>query len=143
VGSLTHEKTKYYIGQWKKDMRHGVGKNVFDGDIYFGEFRFDLQHGVGQLKTADGDFYEGEWKVGNQDGFGVYHWSDGSSYTGDWKLGNPHGEGIWQNYDILHEGGFVNGVRHGKAKITRKKDGKVLFTGMYKNDKQVKASGIA
>jgi len=82
--------------------------------------------------------YRGHWKVGIQNGYGEYLWSDGSKYTGYWQDGNPSGFGTWENDKVEHTGQWVDGKRHGKALVTNKKDGKVVFDGYYEMDQQVR-----
>ena len=94
--------------------------------------------GYGALQTGEGDLYEGEWVVGIQNGQGTYNWADGSKYTGDWVDGSPEGKGTWENEEIKHYGDWVAGKRHGKGTVTKKKDGRVLFDGVFKDDKPVK-----
>jgi len=139
VGRFNGDNHDYHFGQWKKSHRHGLGKSSFEGNTFIGEFRFNHQHGKGLLVTADGDRYEGDWRVGEQEGFGIYYWAaDGSRYTGQWHDSNPHGIGTWENEEIKHSGGWLNGERHGKAKVTNKKTGVVLFIGRYEHGKPVK-----
>lgn len=33
----------WYVGQWRRDLRHGIGIAEAEGDRYTGEWRFDLQ----------------------------------------------------------------------------------------------------
>jgi len=142
IGSIKNSETgEYYIGMWKHNQMHGVGKTMAtNGDVYVGEWKFSNQHGLGQLMTAEGDFFEGEWKSGSQNGVGVYKWkssgtSGASSYEGEWLDGNPHGQGTWQNRDSIYTGAWKDGKRHGKGKVVRKKDKTVIFEGMFYNDK--------
>jgi len=97
VGIYRSPNGDYHFGQWKRNLRHGLGKSYVaaTGDLYIGQFSFDSQHGKGRLTTIDGDKYEGDWIVGNQDGKGTYYWADGSKYSGEWIKGNPDGKGTW------------------------------------------------
>lgn len=67
-------------------------------------------------------------------------YGDGSFYLGDFKEGKEHGWGVFEDAKVKHEGEFVNGERHGKAKVTSKSDGKVIFEGRFKNNQPVDPS---
>eukprot|EP01119_Soliformovum_irregulare_P016899 TRINITY_DN4957_c0_g1_i2.p1 TRINITY_DN4957_c0_g1~~TRINITY_DN4957_c0_g1_i2.p1 ORF type:complete len:235 (-),score=45.67 TRINITY_DN4957_c0_g1_i2:280-984(-) len=128
-----------HIGQWKKDQRHGLGRTVSqEGDVYIGEWRFDSQHGKGRLIASDGSRYEGDWKVGSFDGNGTFWNTDGSRYQGQWQSGQMHGSGVWQSETQLHQGVWVNGLREGRFMVSNKADGKILYRGLYKEDRPVR-----
>ena len=91
--------------------------------------------GLGKLTSGDGEEYVGEWIVGNQEGYGIYKWSDGSKYTGEWHDGNPHGVGTWENSELKYVGNWEDGKRHGNGKVIRKKDKKILYNGLFQNDR--------
>lgn len=60
-----------YTGQWKGDIREGVGILLRpDGNRYEGQFQNDMAHGNGRLETASGDVYDGEWLQDKAHGFG-------------------------------------------------------------------------
>eukprot|EP00026_Physarum_polycephalum_P018176 Phypoly_transcript_19671.p1 GENE.Phypoly_transcript_19671~~Phypoly_transcript_19671.p1 ORF type:complete len:225 (+),score=33.90 Phypoly_transcript_19671:74-676(+) len=130
-----------YAGEWKRGMKHGKGKAVMEsGDTYIGDWKFDRQHGEGILLTSDGDKYTGKWKFGEQDGEGEYRWAGGNYYVGEWSESEPHGFG--EAYEAQpqqkYKGEWRNGKRHGRGTITRTTDSKILFEGMFENDKPVK-----
>ena len=54
---------------------------------YSGEYKDDLKHGVGEYRWASGNFYKGEYKFDKRDGYGEMTWADGSSFEGNWKNG--------------------------------------------------------
>lgn len=57
------EKEEYFIGTFKDDMRHGLGKNVYiDGGEWVSEYIDDNRNGHG-WETFDGkDVWVGKWK---------------------------------------------------------------------------------
>ncbi|PRP89344.1 MORN repeat-containing protein [Planoprotostelium fungivorum] len=113
-----------YEGQWKAEMRHGVGRLWWtDKDRYIGGWKDDKKNGHGMMVWSNGDTYNGGWKddlrhgpdckykyaVGGQfrgtyyyderHGPGVYKWSDGDCFVGEWKSGGRHGKGIFISKD--------------------------------------------
>jgi hypothetical protein len=95
--------------------------------------------GWGEHITSDGWKYIGQFKLGLADGQGVVYYGDGASYHGEFKEGQENGWGTFEDSKIIHEGEFVKAERHGKAKVTSKIDGKVVFEGKFKNNKPMEA----
>ena len=49
-----------YKGQWKEDMRHGYGMQIWaDGARYEGYWKENKAHGQGTFWHVDGDVYSG------------------------------------------------------------------------------------
>ena len=62
-----------YEGEWKGDVKDGVGTLVFaDGARYEGNFANDKASGFGKIVHANGDVYEGEWQNEQAHGKGKY-----------------------------------------------------------------------
>lgn len=99
-----------YIGEWKDNLRHGHGIEVYD----------------------DGERFEGGWKNNLYDGHGKLILEDGSSYIGGFWNGNWHGKGLrtLQNGDII-EGTFDRGLLNSKGVYTHV-DGR-NYIGEFKN----------
>ena len=65
----------FYEGEYKKDLKDGVGKHTFgsyeidpsgerklvDVEVYEGEFKNNHYHGKGTFRYSTGDFFEGEY----------------------------------------------------------------------------------
>ncbi|XP_030814092.1 radial spoke head 10 homolog B2-like [Camarhynchus parvulus] len=94
-----------YFGQWKKNLRHGHGKMIWQADKqeYEGEWECGLQHGSGMhtwfFKTTDTSFksplwneYSGNFVKGERHGHGTFLYSDGTMYTGEWAHNKKHGK---------------------------------------------------
>lgn len=70
---------KYYSGEWKNDLFHGMGKlYLADGSNYSGEFCEGLRKGSGTFSYANGDVYEGHWDNNMRNGkgllkYGIYY----------------------------------------------------------------------
>jgi hypothetical protein len=96
-----------YDGQWKNDLQHGKGKEVwnqgqivytgdflegkktgkgmfeFDENRYIGDFYDGQFHGRGKYYFADsGKVYEGDFLDNKMEGTGVILWPDQSRYEG-------------------------------------------------------------
>mmetsp|Transcript_23481 Transcript_23481/g.20409 ORF Transcript_23481/g.20409 Transcript_23481/m.20409 type:complete len:198 (+) Transcript_23481:701-1294(+) len=85
LGPYELENSAVYIGQWKKGLRHGRGKQIWsDGSQYEGYWRNNMANGKGRLIHADGDVYEGDWFNDKAHGKGKYTHLDGATYEGDW-----------------------------------------------------------
>ena len=114
-----------YEGQWKNNLKDGIGKMTFGTDAeYTGHFTQGKRCGQGvykYLKTKD--LYSGSWKNGLKHGKGTFifydtkmkiigDWFNGQIIKGRWIFANgtyfegkfennyPKGEGVWH---------FVNG----------------------------------
>ncbi|XP_014162251.1 radial spoke head 10 homolog B [Geospiza fortis] len=111
-----------YFGQWKKNLRHGHGKMIWQADKqeYEGEWECGLQHGSGMhtwfFKTTDTSFksslwneYSGNFVKGERHGHGTFLYSDGTMYTGEWAHNKKHGKGIFVfKNGVCFEGEFEN-----------------------------------
>lgn len=64
------------------------GEGVYawpDGKKYIGEYKDDLKHGIGKMEYPDGKIYEGEWEAGKRHGKGKLTLPTGESRIGIWK----------------------------------------------------------
>ena len=52
--------------------------------VYDGQYKDDLKHGVGKFVWADGRFYDGEWKNGQRHGRGMYQNTRSEQRVGYW-----------------------------------------------------------
>eukprot|EP00930_Biecheleria_cincta_P056143 TRINITY_DN4230_c0_g1_i1.p1 TRINITY_DN4230_c0_g1~~TRINITY_DN4230_c0_g1_i1.p1 ORF type:complete len:201 (+),score=24.25 TRINITY_DN4230_c0_g1_i1:102-704(+) len=91
----TLENGSIYIGQWKGNVRDGIGKQTWpDGAVYEGAFSNNKAEGYGKFTHVDGDVYEGEWEDDKANGTGKYQHIDGSSYEGEWIADKQTGLGV-------------------------------------------------
>lgn len=134
-----------YIGEWKDDKKHGVGRRkagictyvgVFvedrlpsgeilfdDGERYSGEFLGYQCHGTGTYTWSDGSVHTGQWFEGIRNGQGVHCWESGQwkgdRYEGEWKGDQHHGHGIYKwNDGRIYCGEWKNHMRHGQGLFT-------------------------
>ncbi len=64
-----------YEGEWEDDMKWGFGKYTFPNEQYFlGEYKRDKRRGIGMLVFADKTYkYIGEFRMSEKDGWGIVH----------------------------------------------------------------------
>ena len=120
-----------------KGNKEGTGQlSVEDGQFYSGEFKNDLPHGKGINIWPNGNVYEGECENGKRNGMGVYFnirkkWR----YEGQYKDGKRHGSGIWHQEDgTFYIGGFENDDFHGFGTLLSADGLKVIKFGLWEND---------
>ena len=95
-----------YKGQWKDNVRHGKGIQIWpDGAKYEGFWKNNKAHGKGTFWHVYGDKYEGDWKRDKAHGYGKYTHSNGATYEEDWRNDLQHGQGIeFWNDNSKYEG---------------------------------------
>ena len=86
-----------YYGHWKKNTRHGLGKNYYLNKIkyahrqteYDGEWVNNMRHGKGKKYDKNGRLtYDGEYKNNMYDGKGKEYDKNGNLiYDGEWLRG--------------------------------------------------------
>ncbi|CAD8139679.1 unnamed protein product [Paramecium pentaurelia] len=115
-GLMTYQ-DRYYIGFWKNDKKHGLGKEVLDkGDQYEGQFEDGKPHGEGTLETSNG-IYSGQWVQGIKQGYGKWRGKNNEIYAGEWKFNKANGYGRYDYQDGgWYEGEFKNYLKYGKGK---------------------------
>ena len=87
---------------------NGKGKIIFhDGRYYIGQFKDNLRNGKGILYNKNGNIlYEGEYVNGNREGKGKLIFEDDAYYIGQFKDNLQNGKGIeyYKNGNIKYEG---------------------------------------
>jgi len=105
-----------YLGEWKGNMRHGMGKQTWvDGASFSGQWRENYVSGVGEFQHADGDVFIGEWDNNTARGLGTYYHKGGVTvYSGEWVQDLQHGYGV-EKWDggSKYSGQFVWGKKQG------------------------------
>ena len=76
-----------YVGEWKNDMRHGKGTNLFKGIKYVGEWKAGKFDGNGTMTYPNGMKYVGEFKNDKRHGKGTFILPNGKKFTGEWRKG--------------------------------------------------------
>ena len=107
-----------YEGMYADGVRHGHGVQSFvrSGDRYTGNFHNDRYHGFGIYVDHKNDTqYEGTWEHGQKSGWGVRTQPGGETYTGEWRNDKPNGGGTEIHSNETYEGGFLNGLYHGRG----------------------------
>ncbi len=105
----------HYVGQVRNNMANGYGIALLDtGSRYEGEWKDNQRHGEGTFYWPDGEYYIGSYVNAKRSGYGTYYWPNGEKYVGYWQDDKRNGEGEF----------FA-------------KDGNLLTSGIWENDKLV------
>ena len=111
-GKYVYDDSRYYVGDWKDDMKNGKGKMVWgDGEYVLGEFKDGLPNGYVQDYLKNGKLlFSGLYKQ-NRRIKGTLYYDDGSYYRGNFKDDLPNGLGVKYGVDdkIIFSGEWVNG----------------------------------
>ncbi|XP_075697070.1 MORN repeat-containing protein 1 isoform X2 [Rhinoderma darwinii] len=130
--------SRHYVGDVKKQLRHGYGIYVYANSFfrYEGEWKDGKKHGHGKLLFRDGSYYEGEFVRGEITGNGLRYWATrGNTYSGEFQDGELHGHGVMKYKDgERYEGEFVFGIREGHGLLVDK-DGRT-YSGAFHNNRK-------
>ena len=131
-GTNTWHSGNKYVGEWEDNNRHGKGTNTWaDGDKYVGEWEVDKKHGQGTYTWASGDKYVGEFKERKFHGLGTYTWASGNKYVGEYKDDEKHGQGTYTSTNgYKYVGEFKEDKKHGQGTQTWASGEK--YVGEYK-----------
>eukprot|EP01036_Dinobryon_divergens_P043719 gene43719-58261_t len=134
-GVLSYGVEKKYIGDFKDEYPHGLGKFFYaDGVVYKGEVFRGKRQGMGEEQYTNGDRYIGEFFEEYRDGEGKYYYSSGAKYEGSFKNGNFEGQGTMFYTDGgKYVGSWKDDKRNGKG-IEYNSKGRVEFNGMFEDD---------
>ncbi|XP_069804771.1 MORN repeat-containing protein 1 isoform X2 [Dendropsophus ebraccatus] len=130
--------SQHYVGDVKKQLRHGYGVYVYENSFfrYEGEWKDGKKHGHGKLLFRDGSYYEGEFIHGEITGNGQRYWAAlGNTYSGEFQDGELHGHGVMKyKDDARYEGEFVFGIREGHGLLVDKEG--QTYSGAFHNNKK-------
>jgi hypothetical protein len=149
--SLLHGKGIYYWTDGRKydgyfinGKKEGQGTYTYaNGDKYIGGWENNKRSGHGTFYGKDGEYFEGIYKNDFPNGKGISIWGKNSKYCGDKYEGEfkdswYHGKGIYYWTDgRKYDGYFINGKKEGQGTLYAK-DGKIIYSGIWKNDEFVK-----
>ncbi|WP_339704727.1 hypothetical protein [uncultured Kriegella sp.] len=103
----------HYVGQVQNKKANGYGIALFDtGSRYEGQWKDNQRHGEGTFYWPDGEYYIGSYINDRRNGNGTYYWPNKEKYAGQWKDDKRNGQGTFYGAD-----------------------GKVVTSGVWKNDK--------
>mmetsp|Transcript_9988 Transcript_9988/g.17867 ORF Transcript_9988/g.17867 Transcript_9988/m.17867 type:complete len:414 (+) Transcript_9988:2-1243(+) len=131
-----------YEGEWERGRIQGTGTYYYGssdplnpGSRYIGEFKENLRHGMGRYFFPDGSCYDGQWRDGVMHGRGVFTWPDNSVYDGEWKDGKRTGQGLLKAGDgFIYDGTWVNNSMEGRGVAIYPSGQK--FEGMFSNGRR-------
>ena len=137
-GKLYYSNGNYYIGEFKKNSRHGQGKlfNEKNEIIYEGTFVNDQFEGNGKLIYESQNYYVGEFKKNKPDGEGKYYEKGNKLiYKGHYVNGKKEGQGFFKLSDeSYYIGEFIENTKTGKGKLFNREN-ILIYDGDFLNDK--------
>lgn len=112
----------------------GIAKNE-DGGYYAGEWKLNMKAGIGQMVDSCKNKYAGEMKMNRKAGVGVLIREDGCRYSGEWKNGRMNGAGILfhPNGESMYTSFSNDDVRRGTFGVYTFRDGTYVTGGMTIN----------
>ena len=126
-----------YTGRFKDDLKDGTGEIIYTdkGESYVGQFWKDKKNGLGKQVYKSGNIYEGEWIDNLRNGHGKCRYASGSVYEGSWVGNKREGQGrmTWKT-KTYYEGSWFNDKRHGTGEIHYVSG--ALFQGVFEADKR-------
>ncbi|KAL7469902.1 hypothetical protein ACHAXS_010146 [Conticribra weissflogii] len=131
-----HRLGTVYDGDWKDNMRHGVGLLTLSSGVeYSGEFFKDRIYGQGSLTLIDASVYTGGFFNGLFHGNGILEdVSNNRTYVGEFENGLRHGEGEEKYADgQFYQGEFKHGKRHGQGTLLDA-SGNEIYRGEWQHD---------
>ena len=119
-GKMIYENGEYYIGEFKRGLRHGKGLLCYKNKSkYIGDWINDKVEGNGKNIDVNGNYYIGEWKNGSKHGKGIIYYKNGNiKYEGDFINNEPYGKGKYIfDSGLIYIGEFKGGFMYGKGII--------------------------
>ncbi|TNV85004.1 hypothetical protein FGO68_gene16697 [Halteria grandinella] len=147
ASSASGPATFYYIGEFKDNQFHGLGKMTFyDGTLYLGSFNNNAMHSTrAQLKYANGDKYKGavsnNMKSEVQEG--LYTYACGDLYLGQFRGDKKEGQGKLQiaGTTVHYEGDFKDDKKCGHCEIFDLGPQHGKFTGTLNANEELEGKG--
>lgn len=138
VGVLTFASGLEYSGEFFKDSIHGQGTiTLIDASVYTGSFFNGLFHGHGTLKDeANKREYTGEFSNSARDGEGEERYPNGTRYKGEYRNGKRQGFGtlFGPEGNTLYQGNWFEDAWHGQGTVFRHKHAGSSWEGQYEGD---------
>ena len=93
-GEFTYATKTKYIGEFKNNIREGLGTLVSAHEMYVGEFKGDAKCGLGTVYYTDGSKYYGYFMSDKTCGLGIFKYKDGTyeiaKYFNDCLVGDEN-----------------------------------------------------
>lgn len=105
------------IGNFKDGLLNGYGRYFANKSYYEGFFQDSKMHGYGIEIMPNSDCYFGEFKRGKKEGLGFYLFGKGGYYYGFFKAGEKTEMGVLYdaNYACYYIGQFKDDMRNGRG----------------------------
>lgn len=114
-------------GLWKLDRMHGPGLERTRHYEYNGEFFDGVREGFGNFFCArKNEWYSGMWRQGRRHGHGKIYHANGDLFEGNFKNNKKRGFGIKMMKDVIYQGNYSNGLKHGIFVFYRKSTNKTF-----------------
>ena len=144
IFSFLDEKIKLKIAKYNKNLQKKIDVNLINYKFLSG--RYIIYENNGIIKEYDGYFdnlvYEGEYLNGKRHGKGKEYFNNSIIYDGEFLNGKRNGKGKEYEYgELKYEGEYINGKRNGKGKEYSYEKCKLMFEGIYLNDKKWEGKG--
>ena len=120
------------------DLREGFGLNKYENSssFYIGQWKNNMKEGIGFLKIDDNTLYVGSFHLNQFEGFGmVYYKSRDSFYFGEFENGSFK-EGIYCdiNKKLFYRGKFNQNKKNDSFCTFLEKNNRQLFIGEVNDD---------
>lgn len=104
---ILREPDGYYAGDWKFDMRMGMGIGLNQAlERYAGQWKYNKREGFGIELLDDGKSYSGQWKNDKWNGIGTLYFPNGETLCAHFKDNKiSDTPGIW----YLKDNTFIQG----------------------------------
>ena len=118
-----------YEGDYKDNVRHGVGTYTWDdGSIYEGEWKDDERTGFGNLKTENFT-YSGLFKNGKYNGVGTIEFKNGNKFYGYW-INDGNADNVIATINGIEYKGII--IEGNFKKVEEKIENKKIIEGLVK-----------
>ena len=142
--SYLNEGQKLKIVKYNKNLQKNIDRSLIYYKIFSDRYIIYDEQDEGKGKEYSGDcdrlIYEGHFLNGKKNGHGKEYDNTGILiFEGEYLNGKRHGKGKEYNYDgkLIFEGEYINGKKNGMGKKYHSSTCKLMFKGVYLNDRKL------